>query len=86
MGRRQERASLEHALTRLQIPARGTDVIAKLCFRQDRHVVAIGSRSFHHDNRVRAVRQRRAGHDADRLARADRDARRSSGRQFPDDS
>ncbi len=82
---REQRAAREHELSGLDVAARVTYVLAG--FRDlDHDAIAIDARALDHHHRVGTRRHRRAGHDANRLARTDRGRGRAARGQLPHDA
>ena len=85
MRGREERATREDELAGVDITTGGPHVLARLCHLDDDRL-AVDARPLDHHDRVRAFGHRRARHDANRLARSDRDRRRAPGRELADDA
>ncbi len=77
--------ALEDEIAGLDVAARAPHVLAELG-RLDLDPITVGARALDHHDRVGAVGHRRAGHDADRLARTDRDRRRAARGELADDA
>ena len=80
---RQQHAAREDELAGLHITTGEPHVLARLRHLDD-DVVAVDARPLDHHDGVGAFGHRRARHDANRLARSDRDRRGASGRQLTD--
>ena len=87
VSRAQHRALPEHGLARGEVATRGPDVVTGDGLVLDDHpVVAVAPGPLDHHDGVRAVGDRRAGHDPDRLARPDRRRGRVARRKVADDT
>ena len=77
----EQRPGREHRRAGDQVAARRPHMVAGRGDGPHQHAVAVAGGAFHHHDRVGAGRDRRAGHDPDRLARPDRPVGRPAGGQ-----
>ena len=85
-ARLQPPAGFEHHVAKARLDSTRIEVVAGLHGPVDHQPISVAPRLFDHDHRVRAFRQRRAGHNLNRVTRFDAAGKNFARANFADDS